>query len=225
MQEAVVIPQAAASAAAEQSAGRGQYRWSGDNGTARHTSKVASRPILSEGSVRVGVDGFPLRATLRLLTKTRTCVTFNAVFLFLCGREYRRTSGTNTFHWHEHGTQRRRGLGRPSIIASARMAHPAIRRTAARSACAFVASSKAQTAPCGLRWRRRPHRADGGSAGDFCLLIFYSEICGYLAAFGKQQASNLRRRCSRAVTWSVFAPNLNRTKVDDRRGDGEDGLR
>ena len=35
--------------------------------------------------------------------------------------------------------------------------------------------------------RRRPSSADGGSAGDFCLLIFYSEICGYLAAFGKQQ--------------------------------------
>ena len=47
---------------------------------------------------------FPWCATLRAVDEDAYVRDFQCCFpVPLCGREYRRTSGTNTFHWHEHG--------------------------------------------------------------------------------------------------------------------------
>ena len=47
---------------------------------------------------------FPWCATLRAVDEDAYVRDFQCCLpVPLCGREYRRTSGTNTFHWHEHG--------------------------------------------------------------------------------------------------------------------------
>lgn len=105
MQEAVVIPQAAASAAAEQSAPvvpipmeRGQ--WHGQTHFEGRISAHSLRGVWCGWALMV----FPWCATLRAVDEDAYVRDFQCCFPQpLCGREYRRTSGTNTFHWHEHG--------------------------------------------------------------------------------------------------------------------------
>ena len=105
MQEAVVIPQAAASAAAEQSAPvvpipmeRGQ--WHGQTHFEGRISAYSLRGVWCGCALMV----FPWCATLRAVDEDAYVRDFQCCFPQpLCGREYRRTSGTNTFHWHEHG--------------------------------------------------------------------------------------------------------------------------
>ena len=105
MQEAVVIPQAAVSAAAEQSAPvvpipmeRGQ--WHGQTHFEGRISAYSLRGVWCGCALMV----FPWCATLRAVDEDAYVRDFQCCFpVPLCGREYRRTSGTNTFHWHEHG--------------------------------------------------------------------------------------------------------------------------
>ena len=105
MQETVVIPQAAVSAAAEQSAPvvpipmeRGQ--WHGQTHFEGRISAYSLRGVWCGCALMV----FPWCATLRAVDEDAYVRDFQCCLpVPLCGREYRRTSGTNTFHWHEHG--------------------------------------------------------------------------------------------------------------------------
>ena len=104
MQEAVVVPQAAVSAAAEQSAPvpipmeRGQ--WHGQTHFEGRISAYSLRGVWCGCALMV----FPWCATLRAVDEDAYVRDFQCCLpVPLCGREYRRTSGTNTFHWHEHG--------------------------------------------------------------------------------------------------------------------------
>ena len=99
MQEAVVVPQAAASAPVvpipmERGHWHGQTHFEG------RISAYSLRGVWCGCALMV----FPWCATLRAVDEDAYVRDFQCCLpVPLCGREYRRTSGTNTFHWHEHG--------------------------------------------------------------------------------------------------------------------------